>query len=69
MVCAGCLKKLAGMPLTRRPGFVNTLRALQLAVGAVTVSVFFYWTGQTLLRLPSSFHDGTVWRGTWLNNP
>src|SRR3989442_6005482 len=54
MICATCLRKLAAMPLTRRPSFVNTLRVVQLTLGALVVWVFFYWTGQILLQLPSA---------------
>ena len=66
LICAVCLKKLASIPLTRRRGFIGVVRALQLCLGAVTIGCFFYWFGQSLLRLPSSFHDGTVWQGSLL---
>lgn len=69
LLCAGCLKKLAALPLTRRIGFRKTLRAFQLLLGTLLIWVFFYWVGQTLLHLPSSFHDGTLWKGQWLDTP
>jgi len=69
MVCAPCLRKLAAIPLTQRRGFLSTVRAVQLATGMLLAWLFFYWAGQVLLNLPSSFHDGTAWKGTWMENP
>jgi hypothetical protein len=37
--------------------------------GLFTVWLFFYLLGQGLLRLPSSFHEGTLWQDPWLNRP
>jgi hypothetical protein len=67
VICAACLKKLTRPPLTRRPGFVGALRFFQLMGGLLVAAAFFYWLGQTLLELPSSFHDGTLWRGHWID--
>src|SRR5436190_1898205 len=62
VICAACLKKLAGLPFTQRGGFVTVLRALQCMAGVLLVWLFFHYLGQTLLSVPSSFHDGTVWK-------
>ncbi len=67
VVCAGCLKKLAAVRSSRRAAFVWVLRLGQMAGGLVVALIFFYWLGQTLLSLPASFHDGTLWRGNWLD--
>jgi hypothetical protein len=69
MICAPCLRKLAARPLTQRRGFLSAVRAVQLCAGVLLAWLFFYWGGQFLLDLPSSFHDGTVWKGTWMENP
>src|SRR5262249_42842804 len=69
VVCASCLKTLAKVPFTRRGGWVGAGRVPPFAGGALLAWMFFYWVGQTLLQLPSSFHDGTLWQGTWLTNP
>jgi len=63
VICAVCLKKLASVPFTRRSGFLGVVRAMQLLLAGATIGCFFYWFGQNLLRLPSSFHDGTIWMG------
>lgn len=70
MVCAACLRQAErAVRLSERPAVRRLLRALQLCLGLVLTWLFFYWTGEALLRLPSAFHDGTVWRGSWLNSP
>ena len=69
VICAVCLKKLASLPFTRRRGFIGVVRAAQVAIGVLTIWFYFYWFGQCLLRLPSSFHDGTLWQGHWLERP
>jgi hypothetical protein len=62
VICAACLKKFAKVPLTRRSAFVGVVRSIQLAAGVTVLVLFFYLLGQTLLAMPSSFHDGTVWK-------
>jgi len=66
VVCAACLKKLARVPLTRRPAFANVIRAGQCAVGMLVVWFFFFAIGEKLLRSPDSFHKGTLWQVPWL---
>lgn len=62
VICAACLKKLAKVPFTQRTGFVSVVRSVQVAAGLVILVVFFYLLGQSLLSVPASFHDGTVWK-------
>lgn len=62
LLCAACLKKLAHVPITQRSGFVRVVRAGQVMCGLVLTVVFFYVLGRQLLSIPTSFHDGTVWR-------
>jgi len=62
VICASCLKKLAKVPFTQRSGFVGVVRSMQLMFGLFVLLIFFYLLGQSLLSVPSSFHDGTVWK-------
>jgi hypothetical protein len=62
VICAACLAKLTRVPFTQRSGFVGIVRAVQLACGLFILLLFFYLLGQSLLAVPSSFHDGTVWK-------
>lgn len=65
VICAACLRKLARIPLTQRGGFVGVVRTLQVGFGVLVVWVFFHFLGETLLSIPNSFHDGTIWKPGW----
>ena len=67
VICASCLAKVARTPLTRRQGFIGTLRFAQCLLGVVTLWFFFYLIGEGLLAIPASFHEGTLWRANWLD--
>lgn len=67
VVCAICLKKLTQLPLTRRRAFVHVLHFTQCLLGVVVAWFFFFLIGQSLLALPDSFHEGTLWRVHWMD--
>src|SRR5262245_29592616 len=67
VMCASCLKRIARPPLTRRKGFVGAVRFVQLLLGVMTLWFFLYLVGDGLLRLPTSFHEGTLWQVHWLD--
>ena len=67
VVCAACLKKLAQVPLTKRRGFVGLIRTVQCAAGILVAWFFFFVIGESLLRLPASFHEGTLWQVPWVD--
>jgi len=66
VLCAACVKKLAGVPFTQRSAFVSIVRTLQLAVGVFIVWACFHFVGRSLLSIPAKFHDGTVWKTSWM---
>jgi hypothetical protein len=65
VLCSACLKKLARLPLTKRPAFVGTMRFAQCAFGILVAWFFFFLIGESLVRLPDSFHEGTIWKVPW----
>ena len=67
VICASCLRKLAKEPSAARRSFAGVARGLQVLIGLVTVCLFFYLLGQTLLSIDSSFHEGTVWQARWFD--
>lgn len=67
VICAACLRKLAPVPLTKRRAFIGLVRIGQCLVGVLLAWFFFYLLGETLLALPTSFHEGTLWRVNWLD--
>ena len=62
VICAGCLRKIAAPRRRVAPRLAGLLAVLRLAAGIMVLWLFFYYIGQGLLRLPSSFHEGTLWR-------
>jgi len=68
VICAACLRKLAGVPLFQRRGLTSFWRVSQCFLGLLAAWFFFYLLGETLLRLPSSFHEGTLWQVDWFDN-
>jgi hypothetical protein len=69
LLCASCLKASSRRSSTEGRAVRNLLYTLQVAAGLAVTWLFFYGVGQALVRIPSSFHEGTVWKGTWLENP
>ncbi len=62
MLCAGCLRTLARAP-RRAPRWAGRLLRLgQCLLGLGLAWLFFYLVAESLLALPSSFHEGTLWR-------
>lgn len=68
VICASCLRKLARPPFARRSGFLAVFRAAQVLAGLCLVWLVFYFLGQTLVSMPDSFHEGTLWKGSWLDS-
>jgi len=67
VVCAACLAKLAHQPPGRRFPLVKILWFGQAALGFLVVWYFFFLFGNYLLKLPDSFHEGTLWHVNWIN--
>lgn len=65
VLCASCLKKSAKSTFNIQRGFMGVVRSLQFCFGFSLLLVFFYLLGQSLLSIPSSFHDGTAWQPDW----
>lgn len=65
VVCSACLKKLVRIPLARRPAFLRLFRFVQCATAVFIVWFFFFLIGALLLKIPASFHEGTLWQVNW----
>jgi len=66
-ICAVCLQKLARRPLTQRRAFVGVLRVSQCLAGILIAWFFFYLAGESLLAIPTAFHEGTLWQVNWFD--
>jgi len=60
VLCSACLARR--LAKTERKRYRGILRIFPLAIGVVAAWLFFYWIGELLLLLPSSFHEGTFWQ-------
>jgi len=65
VICANCLRKLAVSTEGGRKSFAWFMPALQCAVGLAVLWWVFYFFGATLLSIPSSYHEGTIWADKW----
>jgi hypothetical protein len=65
VICASCLKKKFPAPDRRRLPFVSLMRTGQVITGILVLWILFYFLGQILVSIPSSFHEGTVWKSAW----
>ncbi|MEW6267060.1 MAG: rhomboid family protein [Thermodesulfobacteriota bacterium] len=65
VLCAACLKKLLKPGQVRRHRLAALTRILHFFLGIWLAWIFFHYLGMILLELPTSFHDGTLWREPW----
>jgi hypothetical protein len=69
VLCAVCLRKVVKPRLTQRGWFLWITQAAAAFCGLFVAWLCFYYLGQGLLAVPSSFHEGTVWREKFLPEP
>lgn len=62
MVCARCLIPAAAGS-GRHPRLRAAWRGVQFLAGVLVLWLCFWFMGRTLLRLPSSFHEGASFDG------
>ncbi len=67
VVCAACLKKLTRQPPPRTATLARLLRLARCAFGILIAWFFFFLIGASLLKLPATFHEGTLWRVPWMD--
>ncbi|HEU6446952.1 MAG TPA: rhomboid family protein [Verrucomicrobiae bacterium] len=68
VLCSACLKKMTRPPLIRRFSFTQIRRFAQFIFSFFLAWYFFFLIGEALLRLPDSFHQGTIWHVHWIDN-
>lgn len=63
ILCAACIHGLVAQDTAPKRVRAHLLsRLLRAAMGLFVLWLAFYVTGQSLLRLPSSFHEGSLWK-------
>jgi len=61
VLCVECLKTIVAGQAARLSGARRVLRGVLTVAGILTAWLFFYAIGRTLLLIPSTVHDGTMW--------
>ena len=61
VICASCLSRLTERTGAKRFRLAMLLTLFQCIAGFFIVWLCFYYLGQTLLLIPTSFHEGTLW--------
>lgn len=62
VLCAGCRAKLIHKAEARTGVFRRLAGAVHLALSVFLLWFCIYLFGKTLLLIPSSFHEGDVWK-------
>jgi hypothetical protein len=53
----------------RTGGFRGLVPIMQILLGGFVLWMFFFYLGQALLSLPTSFHEGALWQTKWWLSP
>ena len=61
VLCAACLKKLSRRSLLRRLRLAWLGGGLGFLLAFLVLWGCFYGLGRALLKIPSQFHEGTLW--------
>ncbi len=61
VICAACLRKASGKNRSSSRPWRGLVLSGALACGVWLTWVTFFLVGKLLLRIPTSFHDGTLW--------
>ncbi len=62
VICSSCLDTMATPDPRKKNRPSATLTILQISASMMTLWLIFYYFGQLLLLIPSSFHEGTLWK-------
>ena len=69
VLCSECLGRLIDVSAPLGRSYLSGLLTIfNFVVGTGILWMIFYYLGQALLSLPSSFHEGTLWQTRWWEN-
>jgi hypothetical protein len=60
LLCASCIGKLTSLQTPAR--YTGFGKVVLLSFSVIAAWLFFYWMGELLLLLPTTFHEGTFWK-------
>ena len=67
VVCSACLARLAVKQESKRRNLAPIWRMALATLGVLVAWMFFFVMGRILVSLPTDFHEGTLWKGEWLD--
>ncbi|NQT92245.1 MAG: rhomboid family protein [Lentisphaerae bacterium] len=62
VICARCLARQSRARARSESPIGSLFLAIRVASATLVLCLLFYYLGQGLLRLPSAFHEGALWR-------
>lgn len=62
LLCAACLRKATKPSAFREVWLKKALAFVQTAVALIFLWMAFFTLGKTLVAIPSSFHEGELWK-------
>ena len=62
VICASCLKRLVARAGSSGARWSWLVQLGQCLAGLMLCWIVFYYAGRALLAMPSSFHEGTLWK-------
>ncbi len=65
VLCSACLDGLPDASKSKASPLGRLLPLVHGVSGIVLMWFFFYLVGWMLLSIPSSFHEGSIWRKDW----
>lgn len=69
LMCAQCLAAAAPPAAAPKRDWRLATALTQGVIGLLIIWLGFILLGQTLLKAPSHFHEGTVWQENWWDSP
>ena len=67
VLCSRCLEQLASATTSPRRENHHLFHAGACVAGILVGWMFFYFGGRLLVMIPASFHEGTVWKESWID--
>ncbi len=70
ILCASCMRnavKSAQVPVRKKLNLGPWVLGLKFVVALFFLWFCFFGVGRMLLKMPASYHDGSVWKPDWLD--
>ena len=61
IICAACLSSITAQDAGDSRKRFRVTAILQFTLAILILWIFFFMMGRSLLALPDSFHEGTIW--------